>query len=42
VTVAAGARTAKFSVSTSAVAKQTTVTITASYQGNSAATLTVK
>jgi len=44
VTVAAGARTSpKFSIATSVAARQTTVTITASYQGNIAtATLTVK
>jgi len=44
VTVAAGARTsAKFSIATSSVASQNIVTITASYQGNSAeAMLTVK
>jgi hypothetical protein len=44
VTVAAGARTSpKFSIATTAVASQTTVTITAAYQGNTAAaSLTVK
>lgn len=44
ITIAAGARTSpKFSIVTSAVAKQTAITITAGYQGNTAtATLTVK